>query len=96
MGCNDCTFAKTSLDSISVAAHETAMAREDKKNKRLIWLIVLLVVALLATNIAWLLVFNSYELEVETVEYEQDGDGINIIGDHNRANQYEPETQSNP
>lgn len=96
MSCNDCTLAKHSMDSISVAAHETIMAREDKKNKRLVWLIVLLIVALLATNIAWLVVWNSYEFVEESYEYQQDGEGINIIGDDNEAKQNEPEANDTP
>ena len=99
MSCNDCTLAKQSLDSISVAAHETIMAREDKKNRRLVWLVVLLIIALLATNIAWLITWNSYDFVDETYDYSQDGRGINIIGNDNDADQenfYEPAISDTP
>lgn len=82
MSCKDCT-----MDSISIAAHETIMAREDKTNRRLIWVVVLLIVALVATNIAWLVTWNSYDFVTETEEITQDGRGINIIGDENEVDQ---------
>jgi multidrug resistance efflux pump len=71
-----------------MAAHETIMAREDKKNRRLIWVVVLLIVALVATNIAWLVTWNSYDFVTETEEITQDGRGINIIGDENEVDQH--------
>lgn len=61
MNCNDCNR----VDTISMAAHETIMSREDKKNRRLIWVVVLLIVALVATNIAWLVTWNSYDINDE-------------------------------
>lgn len=91
----DCKGCKP-IDTISVAAHETIMAREDKKNRRLIWVVVLLIVALVATNIAWLVVWNSYEYVDETYEYIQDGRGINIIGDDNEATQHGSENNGTP
>ena len=76
MTCSDCNR----VDTISMAAHETIMAREDKKNRRLIWVVVLLIVALVATNIAWLVTWNSYDFVTETEEIAQDGRGINVGG----------------
>lgn len=84
MTCSDCNR----VDTISMAAHETIMAREDKKNRRLIWVVVLLIVALVATNIAWLVTWNSYDFVTETEEITQDGRGINIIGDENEVDQH--------
>lgn len=84
MNCNDCNR----VDTISMAAHETIMSREDKKNRRLIWVVVLLIVALVATNIAWLVTWNSYDFVTETEEIIQDGRGINIICDENEVDQH--------
>lgn len=92
MNCNDCNR----VDTISMAAHETIMSREDKKNRRLIWVVVLLIVALVATNIAWLVTWNSYEFVTEDYDYSQDGAGINIIGDENEAQQHGTEITHTP
>lgn len=91
MDCKNCN-----VDSISMAAHETIMAREDKKNRRLIWVVILLIVALVATNIAWLVTFNSYDFVTETEEITQDGKGINIYGDENEVTQHGSESNQNP
>jgi multidrug resistance efflux pump len=79
-----------------MAAHETIMSREDKKNRRLIWVVVLLIVALVATNIAWLVTWNSYDFVTETEEVNQDGAGINIYGDENEVTQHGTENNETP
>lgn len=83
MDCNSCK----NMDSISLAAHETIMAREDKKHRRLVWVIVVLIAALVVCNLAWLITWNGYDFVTETEEITQDGRGINIIGDDNEVDQ---------
>ena len=98
MDCNSCK--QSNLDVISVAAHETAMAREDRKQKRLlIALIVSIVLGLLAlvgTNVAWLVTWNNYDFEATTEDIMQDGAGVNIYGSGNRVMQNEPTYSDNP
>lgn len=96
MTCNDCKLAQTTLDSISVAAHETAMAREERRNKRQIIVTIVLIVALVITNLAWLITFNQYDFSTELYDYTQDGRGINIIGDDNEVDQNGTETDYLP
>ena len=61
--------------------HEADMMRADMMHRRLLWIIVLLIVALAATNITWLIVWQSYDFE--SYQIEQDGEGVNIIGNEN-------------
>lgn len=42
---------------------------------RLIWVIVLLIVALFASNVYWL----NYEAQYDKISYAQDGEGLNNI-----------------
>ena len=68
-------------DSVTVPyiVYESAQARADRAHKRLIIVIVILLGLLFASNMAWLYVFQQYDYE----SYEQDGDGVNIIGNNN-------------
>ena len=64
---------------------EGSMARSERHIKRLVIALIIAVVMIAATNIAWLIVWNSYEYVGDTSEttYSQDGEGVNIIGDRN-------------
>lgn len=62
-------------DAIPYIAYEGAMARHERTVKRLIIGIVIAVILLFATNVAWLYVWSQYD----TVSYDQDGEGINNI-----------------
>ena len=66
--------------------------------KRLWIVIIILIAALVICNAAWLYVWQQYDWvdELESVEYNQDGRGINIIGDHNEADQYGTEIENTP
>lgn len=63
-------------------AHEADMMRADMMHRRLLKIIVLLIIALVVTNIAWLIVWQSYDFE--SYQVEQDGEGVNIIGSNNK------------
>lgn len=64
---------------------EGSMARSERHIKRLVIALIIAVVMIAVTNIAWLIVWNSYEYVGDTSEttYSQDGEGVNIIGDRN-------------
>ena len=49
---------------IPFAAHESAMSRAERHIKALIWVIVLLIVLLVGSNVGWLI----YEAQFEVVE----------------------------
>ena len=66
--CNGCGETKPTV-SVPYVVHESAMARAERQNKRLVWVIVLLIVLLVGSNIGWLV----YESQFETVEsWEQE------------------------
>lgn len=59
--------------TVPYVVHESEMARSERREKRL-WVVVLvLIAALVVTNIGWLI----YEAQFETIYWEQDGDGLN-------------------
>ena len=66
--CNGCGSDKLP-SNVPYVVHESAMARAERQNKRLVWVIVLLIVLLVGSNIGWL----AYESQFETVEsWEQE------------------------
>ena len=62
---------------------EGSMARSERHIKRLVIALIIAVVMIAVTNIAWLYLWNSYEYVGDSTSYSQDGEGVNIIGDRN-------------
>lgn len=70
--------------TVPYIVHESAMARSERHIKRLVIALVISVVMMLLSNLAWLYMWNSYEYVGDSeVTYSQDGEGVNIIGDRN-------------
>lgn len=77
--CNNCHSEDTLNVSVPYVAYESALARSERQNKRLWVVIIVLIGALIGTNLAWII----YESQFETVtttteefyEVEQDADG---------------------
>lgn len=61
---------------------EGSMARSERHIKRLVIALIIAVVMIAVTNIAWLY----YESQFDTVEYSQDGAGINNINTGEQGN----------
>ena len=80
--CNNCGTSNAPA-SVPYVVHESAMARAERHTKALVWVIVLLIVLLVSSNIGWLIYESSFKT-VETnetiIEAEQDGSGVNIVG----------------
>ena len=80
--CNHCVTDKNP-DNVPYIAHESAMARSERNSKRLWIAILVLIVALIGTNLAWIIYENSFE-EVATTEKiivdAEDNDNANYIG----------------
>ena len=66
----DCKSCKGNREQIPYIVHEGAMSRMERVNKRLIAIIVLLIVLLVSSNIAWMV----YESKFEMCNVEQDVD----------------------
>lgn len=61
-------------------AFEAEMARHERTIKRLIKVLALVLVLLVASNIAWLMFFNSFDIVTETVSQDTDTGGSNLYG----------------
>lgn len=75
--CNECKATENTNVTVPYVVHESAMARSERHNKRLWMVILVLIGALIGTNLAWIIYENSFEDYVITEEYdvEQDVDG---------------------
>ena len=68
-------------DTISYLTHESAMARMERANKRSFIIILILILALIATNTGWIIYESQFKTtETTTIEAEQSGAEINIVG----------------
>ena len=77
--CNSCGTTDKAPASVPYVVHESAMARAERHIKALIWVIVLLIVLLVGTNVDWMIYDNSFE-DVNTIEeyqIEQDAESGN-------------------
>lgn len=74
----DCKSCKGNREQIPYIVHEGAVSRMERVNKRLIAIIILLIVLLVSSNIAWLIYESKYQ-DI-CIEAEQDGYGVNIVG----------------
>lgn len=68
--------------TVPYIVHESAMARSERHIKRLVIALIVAVVMIAVTNIAWLY----YESQFDTMEYSQDGAGINNINTGEQGN----------
>ena len=74
----DCKSCKGNREQIPYIVHEGAISRMERVNKRLIAIIVLLIVLLVSSNIAWMV----YESRFEMCNVEQDVDQENEQGNN--------------
>ena len=82
--CSNCNNEKTAPEAVPYIVHESAMVRAERGAKRLWTVIILLIVLLVGTNGAWLWYESQFEVvETTTIEAEQDGSGVNIVGGGN-------------
>ena len=79
--CNHCGTDKNPA-SVPYVVHESAMARAERHTRALIWVIVLLIVLLVGSNVGWMIYENSFEDYVITQDVEQDSDNgtNNFVG----------------
>ena len=73
-------------ESVPYIVHESSMARMERQIKRL-WIALIVCIALIfASNAGWLVYESQYETFEYSYDYQQDGQGTNIIGNGNDVN----------
>lgn len=82
MSCETCKNKPTTPESIPYAAYELSMARAERTAKRLWITILTLIFLLVGSNCLWLYYEMSFEdvVTTTTIEAEQDGAAVNIVG----------------
>ena len=68
--------------NIPYIAFEAEMARHEREKLRLIKALVVAILIILISNIAWLAFFNQFEFEAQTVQQELDSGNANFIGNN--------------
>lgn len=96
MACEGCNNRTESPREVPYIVYESSMGRAERIIKKLIIALIVAVVLIFASNGIWLWYISQYDFETYTYDYEQDGQGVNVIGENNEVTQYEPATESNP
>lgn len=73
-------------DKISYFIFESVQARNERTIRRMWITTIILIILLFVTNAIWLWAFSGFDME--TYDYEQGDNGINIIGDENKEVTY--------
>ena len=69
-------------NKVPYIVYESEASRHERTVKRLLIALLLTIVLMVGTNLAWLYVFNQYDITSETVTIDNEGDaeGSNLIG----------------
>lgn len=74
-------------EKVPYIAFEAEMARHERKEVRLIRVIIALIIAIFLSNAGWLLFFNQFDISGETVSVDSRDAGIaNYIGEDGTIN----------
>ena len=65
---------------------ESSMARMERQIKRLLVALIVAICLLFASNAVWLIYESKFEKFEYSYDYQQDGQGTNIIGNGNDVN----------
>ena len=76
--CNSCGTEKQNVN-VPYVVHESAMARSERNSKRMWIVILVLILALIGTNLAWIIYNSRFETIEESAVVEQE----NSNGDNN-------------
>ena len=91
MACETCNGKEAHApESVPYIVHESSMARMERQIKRL-WIALCIAIALavaapLAVHFGWLYYESQFETIGYSYDYQQDGEGTNIIGNGNDVN----------
>ena len=92
MDCSSCKEKKA--DPVPFIAYESTTARHERIIKRLILTLVTVIILWFATIGMFVWYLNQYDFE--SYSYQQDGEGLNIIGDRNGVDFHVSESDSTP
>lgn len=67
-------------ENVPYIVHESSMARMERQVKRAFVTAIIALVAMFASNAIWVYAWCQYDYVSESIEAEQDGSGVNIIG----------------
>lgn len=84
--CKICDKNRETAEPVPYVVHEKDMARMERSNKRLWIVIILLVVLLVGSNIAWTIYESQFETVETVIEAEQEsesGDNFAVGCDYN-------------
>lgn len=95
MDCNSCKEKKKAAEPVPYIAHEGAMARQERANKRLWIVVIILIAALILSNAAWIYYESRFVDESWTYEATTD-DGGNAIANGDGEVNYYGESKSDP
>ena len=91
--CKECKENRVEVktpENVPYIVHEAAMARNERNVKRLVVALVFSVlvgiVGVLSVHFGWLYYESQFETFEYSYDYQQDGQGTNIIGDGNDVN----------
>ena len=91
--CNNCGTENVNV-SVPYVVHEATVARQERQIKRM-WIALIVAVAMLfASNIGWLIYQSQFETLEYSYDYQQDGNGNNIIGNDNEVDYNGAETSA--
>lgn len=93
--CNTCKEKRKSLEPVPYIVHESAMARQERNNKRLWIVVIILIAALILSNAAWIYYESQFVDESWTYEATTD-DGGNAIANGDGEVNYYGESESDP
>ena len=82
--CNSCGTQTLSRITMSSADWQRNEQRHENREKRLVWIIVLILILFVGSNTFWIIRENSFEdvvtVEETIIDAKQDGTGTNIVG----------------
>jgi hypothetical protein len=85
--CNACTEKHKAAEPVPYIVHESDMARLERTIKRLWILLVLLIVLLVGSNVAWTIYESQFEYEtvteIDADQETEDGNNYVVGGDMN-------------
>lgn len=66
-------------NQVPYVVYESAQVRSERHIKRLIIALVIAIILIFASNVAWLYAWCQYDYTSEEITYSQDGEGMNTI-----------------